>query len=168
MWISDVHWKLRSTSKKKWTMGRFDDGMPLMGFSGDTGKDNSTQWYSRYCAIDNSSGGLTAADAAESSCRFPSGRTMCFRAPDQKNQASGLPLGRGRQKKSRTVVQNKLDWKFSSAISRLYPIELSTLSDIAGAFHCLPSIWNAIEKSRLFQIVIINILCHNVSLLLDF
>lgn len=36
-----------------------------MGFSGDTGKDNSTQWYSRYCAIDNSSGGLTAADAAE-------------------------------------------------------------------------------------------------------
>lgn len=24
-------------------MGRFDDGMPLMGFSGDTGKDNSTQ-----------------------------------------------------------------------------------------------------------------------------
>lgn len=23
--------------------GRFDDGMPLMGFSGDTGKDNSTQ-----------------------------------------------------------------------------------------------------------------------------
>lgn len=31
----------------------------------------STQWHSRYCTIDNSSGGLTAADAAEFSARFP-------------------------------------------------------------------------------------------------
>lgn len=37
---------------------------------------------------------------------FHRGRTMCFRASDQKNQASGLPLGSGRQKKNRIAVQS--------------------------------------------------------------
>lgn len=43
--------------------------MGIEGVKGDT--TTSTQWHSRYCAIDNSSGGLTAADAAEFSARFP-------------------------------------------------------------------------------------------------
>lgn len=50
--------------------------MPLAGFSRRTGRWEKTILLSDIAGtatIDNSSGGLTAADAAESSCRFPSG-----------------------------------------------------------------------------------------------
>lgn len=158
MWVSDVHWKLRSTSKKKWTGERWeevDDGMLLMGFSGDTGKDNSTQWYSRYCAIDNSSGGLTAADAAESSCRFPSGPDYLLPSARPKSQASVLPFERGKIKGivSQCIQNNSTD---NIAIiyrnsGRFYLIEsITCVISINEYFLSSLSAWIAIEKPFLF------------------
>jgi len=139
MWVSDVHWKLRSTSKKKWTgerWGRFDDGMPLMGFSGDTGKDNSTQWYSRYCAIDNSSGGLTAADAAESSCRFPSRPNYLLPSARPEESGFGLALGRGKQKRAGSQCRINSTENFATVYCGRLSDSISNERTTTGAFYC--------------------------------
>lgn len=103
--LSDVHWKLRSTSKKKWT-GERREGLTMV-----------CRWWDFQATLGKTILLSDIAGTALSTTRlvdwlllmllnplvdFHRGRTMCFRAPDQKNQASGLPLGRGRRKKKNT------------------------------------------------------------------
>lgn len=99
MWVSDVHWKLRSTSKKKWTGERWE-GLTMV-----------CRWWDFQATLGKTILLSDIAGTALSTTRlvdwlllmllnplvdFHRVRTICFRAPDQKNQASGLPLGRGK------------------------------------------------------------------------
>lgn len=118
IWVSDVRLEATLYLKKEMngrTMGRFDDRKVC-------------RWWDFQATLGKTILLSDIAGTALSTTRlvdwlllmllnplvgFHRGRTMCFRAPDQKNQASGLSLGRGRQK--RIVSQyNKLDWKFCS------------------------------------------------------
>lgn len=160
MWVFDVHWKLALYFKEEMNGRTMGEGLTMVcrwwDFQATLGKtillsDIAGTALSTTRLVD-----WLLLMLLKSSCRFPSrgrrGERADYLLPSTRPEELGFRASRKREtkKKSRIAVQNKLDWKFFSGLSR-YSIQFPKCELPHRCILSWQSIWNAIEKSRPFK-----------------